>query len=177
MELISRGFCGDLGDVHIEVGGKNYVIREVEALKAMGALITNEADSVSAMKFRMNIADKALWMDMQFYKNQRIAEGRKHKIYTEVVQSCILHSCERWSWNMEMVDALHGWESRNLDLLSSRRWRQAGLSLEWLRANQIRKARQRRVEREGENIKSWCCREFGVTRRRSSIKRGTNRRT
>ena len=51
-----------------------------------------------------------------------------------------------------MVDALHGWESRNLDLMSSRRWAQRGRSLEWFRANQIRKARQRIVEGGGENI-------------------------
>ena len=31
-------------DVQILAGGKKYVIREVEALKAMGALITMEAD-------------------------------------------------------------------------------------------------------------------------------------
>ena len=32
-------------------GGKQHVTREVEALKAMGALITKEADSMSAMNF------------------------------------------------------------------------------------------------------------------------------
>ena len=51
-----------------------------------------------------------------------------------------------------MVDTLHGWESRNLDLMSSRRWAQMGLSLEWFRANQIRKARQRFAEGGRENI-------------------------
>ena len=39
-----------MGDLHIEAGGKKYVIREVEALKAMGVLITKEADSMIAMK-------------------------------------------------------------------------------------------------------------------------------
>ena len=68
------------------------MIREVKALKAMGALITKEADSMSALKFRMDKADNALWMDMKFYKNKGIAEGRKHKKYQEVVQSCLLHS-------------------------------------------------------------------------------------
>ena len=52
------------------------MIREVEALKAMGALITKEADFMSAMKFRMNKADNALWMDMTFYKNKGNAEGK-----------------------------------------------------------------------------------------------------
>ena len=126
MELIS----------HLENGGKKYVIKEVTSLQAMGALISKEADSMSALKFRMNKADKALWMDMKFYKNNGIAEGRKHKWYREVVQSCIIHSCESWSWNKEMVDTLHGWESRNVDLMSSRRWAQKGLSLEWFQANQ-----------------------------------------
>ena len=87
----------------------------------------------------MNKADKALWIDMKFLQEQRIAAGRKHKRCREVVQSSTLHSCESWSWNKEIVDALHGWESRNLDLMSSRRWSQTELSLEWFRANQIRK--------------------------------------
>ena len=126
MELISWCLCEEVGDIHIEDGGKNHVIQEVESLKATGALITKEADSMSAMKFRMNKADRALWMYMEFYKNKGIAEGRKHRRYRQVVQSCILHSCESWSWNKEMVDTLHGWASRNLDLMSSRRWAQTG---------------------------------------------------
>ena len=65
MEQISWGFFEEMGDLHIEAGGKEYVIREVEALKAMGVLITKEADSMSAMKFRVNKAAKALWMDCQ----------------------------------------------------------------------------------------------------------------
>ena len=93
-----------------------------------------------------------MWMDMQFYENKRIAEGRKHKRYREVEQSCILHPCESWSWNEEMVDTLHAWESRNLDLMSSRRCAQKGLSLEWFRAKPIWKAKQRFVEGGGENI-------------------------
>ena len=89
---------------------------------------------------------------MEFYKNEGIAEGRKHERYREVVQSCILHSCESWSWNKDMVDTLHGWESRNLDLMTSRRWAQTELRLEWFRADQIRKARRRFAEGGRENI-------------------------
>ena len=97
MELISWGFYEGVGDIYSENRDKKYVIKEVTSLQAMGALISKEADSVSALKFRMNKADKALWMDMKFYKKKEIAEGKKHKRYREVVQSCILHSCERWS--------------------------------------------------------------------------------
>ena len=64
---------------------------------------------MSAMKFRMRKSDKALWMVMKFYKNKWIAEGRKHKRYREVVQSSLLHSCESWSWNKEMIDTLTAW--------------------------------------------------------------------
>ena len=74
MELISWSFDGKVGNLQIEDGGQNNVIKEVDALKAMGALITKEADSMSAMKFRMIKADKAMWMDMKFYKNKGIAE-------------------------------------------------------------------------------------------------------
>ena len=72
-------------------------------------------------------------MEMKFYKNTGIADERKRKSYREVVKAYILHSCESWSWiNKEMVVALHGWESRNLDLMSSTSWTQRGLSLEWI---------------------------------------------
>ena len=108
MELISWGFYEDVGDLHIEDGGKKHVIKEVETLQAMGALISKEADSTSALKFRMNTADKALWMDIQFYKNKGLAEGRKHKRYREVVQSCILHSCER----LELEQGNGGYSAR-----------------------------------------------------------------
>ena len=134
------GLSEKVGDLHVEDRGKECVIREVEALKAMGALITKEADSMSAVKFQTNKADKAMWMDTHFYKNKGIAEGKNHK-GTE--RWCNRKSSENWSWNKEMVDALRGWESRNLDLMSSRRWAQRGMSLEWFRANQIREARQR----------------------------------
>ena len=87
-------------------------------------MIAREADSMSAMRSRMMKANRAFWCDIKkFYKNKGIAEGRKHKRYREVVQPCILDSCEGWSWNKEMVDSFHGWASRNLDLISSKKWR------------------------------------------------------
>ena len=42
-------------------------------------MITQEADSTSAIRFReMRKADKASWMVMKCFKNKGIAEGRKH---------------------------------------------------------------------------------------------------
>ena len=63
----------------------------------MGALITQQSDSMNAKKIRMGKANEAFSMEMKFYKNKGIAEGRKHKRYSEVVQPCILHSFESWS--------------------------------------------------------------------------------
>ena len=79
----------------------------------MDALITSEADSMSALRFRMCKADEALWFDMTC---QGISEGRKHGRYRAVVQACILHSCESWSWTKELADTIDGWESRNLEI-------------------------------------------------------------
>ena len=67
MQLMSWGFCEEIEDIHLENGGKKYLIKEVTTLQAMGALIWEEADSMSAL----NKADKALWMDMKFHKKQR----------------------------------------------------------------------------------------------------------
>ena len=109
----------------------------------------------------MNKADKAMCMDMEFYKNKGIAEGKKHRKYREVVQSCILHSRESWSWNKEMVDTLRG---RNLDLMSSKRG-----------SGPIRSGKQGRdlLTEVEKTLNFCCCKEFGVTRRRFSTRRGT----
>ena len=80
-------------------------------------------------------------------------------------------------WNKEMVDALYGWERMNLDLMSSRRWAQRGLSLEWFRANQIRKARQRFVGRGGENIEYLVLKRIWKYKVKIFGKRGTKGRT
>ena len=66
-----------------------------------------------------------------------------------MMQSHILHSNEGWNLNKEMVDDLRGWESGNLDLTNSRKWRRS-LRLAWLEANQIRISRKRFSERRGE---------------------------
>ena len=47
------------------------------------------------------------------------------------------------------MDSLHGWESRNLDLMSSTKCIKRGLSLEWFRTNQIRMAKKIFADRGG----------------------------
>ena len=69
METVSWGLDWRLGDLKVEEEGKEYIIKEVDRLRTMGALVTKEADSISAIRFRMNKADKAMWMDIRFYKN------------------------------------------------------------------------------------------------------------
>ena len=56
-----------------------------------------------------------------------------------------------------MVDSLHGWESRNRGLMSSRKWIKRGLSLECVRANRIRMPGKRVDEGGGECIE-WLMR-------------------
>ena len=77
------------------------------------------------------------------------------------------------------MDTLHGWEGRNLDLMSSRKWAQTGLSLECFWANQIRKARKIFLrDGGGENIeffvlhKNWRNKEkvFDEKRNKISVK-------
>ena len=43
----------------------------------------------------------------------------------------------------------HDWESKNLDLMSSRKWIIRGLSFDWFRASQIRTARKKFTEKGG----------------------------
>ena len=60
MELMSWGLEGKFEDLWIVEGERESRIEEVDSLRAMGALILKEADSTSALKFRMNKADKAM---------------------------------------------------------------------------------------------------------------------
>ena len=74
MEVISLGLDGNIGDLKIEDGRKEYMIKVVDSQRTMGALITKEADPVSARRLRMNKVDKAMWMDIKFHKNKGIAK-------------------------------------------------------------------------------------------------------
>ena len=63
MQLMAWGLEGKIGDVLLEVDERKYRIKEVEALQAMRAVITKEADSLSAMRCRMVKANKAFWRE------------------------------------------------------------------------------------------------------------------
>ena len=119
MELISWGLDEKIGELKIDEGGKEYVIKEVDSLRTVGALITKEADSMSAMRFRINTADKAMWKGYQILQEQGDCGGKQTRYIQE--SGAVVHSS---SWNKEMVDALHEWASKNLDLVRSRRWAQ-----------------------------------------------------
>ena len=62
----------------------------------MGALITGESDSVSAMKYKMIRADRATRMDTAFCKDRDLSEKRKHMRHQMVVLSSFLHASECW---------------------------------------------------------------------------------
>ena len=75
MEEGGDGVCGiaelrkemDGGNINFEYEGQGYEVREIESMKAMMALTTAEADSMSALMFRMSQADKAVWADNEVF--------------------------------------------------------------------------------------------------------------
>ena len=90
MELMAWGFEEEVGDVLFDYGGRRYKVKDVKALQAMGAMITQDADSMSAMRLRMRKADEALWRDLTFYKKQRNCRWEEAQ---KVQRSCaIVHS-------------------------------------------------------------------------------------
>ena len=78
MELMSWELYDEMEDIYFENRERGICDQRSDNLASPGALISKEADSMSALKFRTNKSDKALWMDIKFYKNQGIAAGRKH---------------------------------------------------------------------------------------------------
>ena len=78
MELMAWGFEEEVDGVLFDKEGRTNKVKEVKAPQATGTMITQEADSMSAKRFRMRKADEASWMEMKYYKNTRIADERKH---------------------------------------------------------------------------------------------------
>ena len=64
-------------------------------MQAMGALITTEADTMSAMRYRMGQAGKAMRMGMKFDKAKGISERRKPETYLQLVQALVLNANEK----------------------------------------------------------------------------------
>ena len=62
---LRKGMGG--GNINFEYEGQEYVVCEIESMKAMMALTTAEAASMSALRFRMSQADKAMWADNGFF--------------------------------------------------------------------------------------------------------------
>ena len=75
MEVISWGLDEKIRNLGME-RGKQHVIKEEDTLRTVGALITKEADWMSALRFPMTKADQATWMDMKVSKKN--VERRKH---------------------------------------------------------------------------------------------------
>ena len=78
----------------------------------MGSLLSNEADTISAVRHRMDKAMLAMKAEMYSYENPSIPEKRKHESYKQVVQSGLLYTSETWSCTKGLADTLHGFESR-----------------------------------------------------------------
>ena len=71
----------EVGDFDLEQGGRSCMVRDVKTLKGTGALITNEADSMGALKFRMSQVDRPSWADMKFLpKRGHIGGGHNRDI-------------------------------------------------------------------------------------------------
>ena len=60
------------GNINFEHEGHGCDDCEVESMNAMGALITAEADSMSALRFRMRQTERAMWADKRFYKSKDV---------------------------------------------------------------------------------------------------------
>ena len=71
-------------------------------MKAMGAFITSEANSMSAIVHRKTQADKAMRKDMRFHKNKGTFEGRRHERY----RGSLWHTGEIGSWTKEFCGCI-----------------------------------------------------------------------
>ena len=115
------------GNSSFENEEQGYEVCEVESIQAMEALISAEADSMSALGFRMSQADKSMWADIELYKNKGSLDKRRYRMSRAVVQACIHHPSEGWSWTKELVDTLHGWESQNIEIIGARTRKNKGI--------------------------------------------------
>ena len=91
------------------------------------------------------------WWRLTGFVREGIAEWRKHKRCTKVVEPCILHCCEGLSWNT-LGGSIAQLGEQNLSHMNSRKCLNWCPSLEWFRANQIRTVRNKFAEGGGESV-------------------------
>ena len=100
---------GEATDLTLTCLGERHDIKHVPGLKAMESVIT------SSMKFRMCAADRAFRSAPRFHNNRGLPDRDR-----QVVHACLLHTGD--TWTKDLVDALHGWESRCVEMIGTRRW-------------------------------------------------------
>ena len=122
---------------------------------------------MNAIEFPMSTEDK-FWMEMKFYENKRIAEGKRAQ------------KTEKWCKHTFLIGVKIGMETRKWLMPSMggqagrkelgppeiRSVAQRSRSLEWFRANQINKPRQNLSKEVERTLNIWTLKEFGVVRKR-----------
>ena len=85
MEMISWGLDGSIGDMKIVEDGKEYMIKEVNSLTTMGALITKEADSMrwdftrtEGLRKEGNTKDTGRQSNLALFTHVKVGAGTKN---------------------------------------------------------------------------------------------------
>ena len=106
-----------------------------------GSLQSNEADTMSAMRHRMNKAMSAMRADTYFHRNLRLSgEGNTRdtsRLYRPVCCTRRTPGAVRRNW----PDTLHGLESRCPEMIDIMEWNSNQMPLEIHCQTQIRRAR------------------------------------
>ena len=76
---------------------------------------------MSAMRLRMNKACAPLRADVPFLIKAQGHSRKTHGSYRQVVQACLLHTVETWSWTKGQADTLRGFEGRFPESVEARK--------------------------------------------------------
>ena len=71
---------GEPHNLQFQHKDKTHSIPLVKKLKVIGSLLTSEADTMSAMKFRMNKADKVSMSELHTNNSRGVPEKKKHDV-------------------------------------------------------------------------------------------------
>ena len=82
--------------------------------KILGSAMNLQGKSHDAIEERMQSANKAFWKDILIYKSKDVPWKVKCQRLVDHVYVAFTYRSENWSWTMQTLDRIKGWETKTM---------------------------------------------------------------
>ena len=89
-------------------------VQVVKELTILGTKIDDCDSTETALKYRMEKAEKAFWSNRKIVRTRGIPLKLRMREYARRVVPVFLHGCGGWSWSVKVFHHVHGFEGRLL---------------------------------------------------------------